>query len=255
MQEEWIAPLLLVLAGGFAGFVNTLAGAGSILTIPLLILLGVPADAANATNRISVLSQCISGGVGFHRAGKVDWPALAWIAPLTVVGALAGAEFASWLPERPMRLTLLAAMVVMGVLIWRKPNLLTPEEGSKALTFRQRPSAIAWFLLVGLYGGFLQVGVGLLLLFVLGGLLRYDLVRANALKVVIVGIYTLGAVAVFVAHDKVWWLYGAATAVGTVIGAQLGVRFAIRRGVRAIRAAVLVMVVVSVIAVLVKEGW
>jgi len=255
MQGEWIAPLLLALVGTIAGFVNTLAGAGSILTIPMLILVGVPADAANATNRVSVLAQCVSGGVGFHRARKVDWPALAGIVPITVLGALAGAHFAALLPERPMRLTLLAAMVVMGLLLWRKPNVLTPEEGSEALSIRQRPSALAWFLLVGLYGGFLQVGVGLLLLFVLGGLLRYDLVRANALKVVIVGIYTLGAVAIFVIHDKVWWLEGAATAAGTVVGAQLGVRFAVRRGVRTLRVAVLVMVVVSIVAVIAKEGW
>jgi uncharacterized membrane protein YfcA len=254
MQWEWLGPLLLVLAGAVAGFINTVAGAGSILTIPALLLVGVPADAANATNRIGVLAQSLSGGAGFHRAGKVPWEAVPRVVFPTLGGAALGAYLAATLPERPIRLLLLGAMVVMGAMLWWRPNALAPDPGERAKRLRERPSSVLWLVVVGFYGGFLQLGVGILLLFVLGGLLRYDLVRANALKVVTVGIYTVGAMAVFIVRGKVWWLEGAATALGTVFGSQLAVRFAVTRGTRWIRVALLVMIAVSVIAILAKEG-
>jgi uncharacterized protein len=245
--------VILVGTGLAAGFINTLAGAGSLLTIPALMLLGMPADVANATNRVSVLATCVSGAVGFTRAGKLERGRILPIAAPAVVGAIVGAWAASRVPEPVLRGILLVTMIAMGALLVASPRVLAPDEGTEPVDVRRRPLSLLWLFLAGLYGGFVQAGVGLLLLAILGGVLRYDLIRANALKIVITGVFTAAALIVFIVLGKILWAPGAILAASTVVGAQLGVRFALRLGQGAVRWIVLLMVAAMVLAVIVKS--
>lgn len=237
----------LALTGVVAGFFNTVAGAGSLLTVPVLMLVGMPADAANATNRIGVLAQSAVGTAGFARAGMLDRAALWRSAGPAVLGGVCGAWLATLVPERILKWVLLATLLEVLWLMARRRTATEAEQPP--------PSAAHAALLLfgaGVYGGFAQAGVGLVLLAILARTLRLDLVRANALKVAIVGLFTIAAIAVFARASAIRWFEGAVLALGMVIGAAVAVRFAVKKSAWLDRAA-LVAVLVAIAAVVVRE--
>ncbi|XOV88414.1 MAG: sulfite exporter TauE/SafE family protein [Pseudomonadota bacterium] len=217
----------LLVAGLIGGFINTLAGGGSMLTLPALMMLGMPADVANATNRIGVLLQSLTGVKGFRDADRLDTAAVLPVLVPTLTGSLAGALLASYLPVWLLKPTLLTAMVGMALVMLVFPAVVAPPVGTPAHRVQDRPAAALGLFLAGAYGGFVQAGVGFLLIAALAGGLRYDLVRGNALKLVCTAAFSVVALVVFVARDQVLWLPGLILAAGTVAGAMLSVRFAI----------------------------
>lgn len=227
---------LLVAVGGAAGFVNTAAGAGSLLSLRLLMLLGVPATVANATNRLPVLAQSVAASLGFHGGGQLDRANILRAALPSSAGSIAGALAASYAPDKAMRYILIVALFGMAVvsllpsLTRKKKPIAAGDEAAPRKPNLSTPSAVAWLFVAGLYGGFLQAGVGLVLLFALANVGGYDLVRANALKVVVVGLFTTVSLAVFIARGEVWFGPGLVMCIGSVIGARLAVRFAMARG-------------------------
>ncbi len=242
----------LLVAGVAAGFLNTMAGGGSMLTLPALMLLGLPADMANGTNRISVVSQSVSGALAYRRAGVLDEKAIGRILVPTVLGSLVGAVAASQVPEAALKLVLLGTMMTMAAVMALRPRAVAAPKGSEPQWHERKVAAFAGLFAAGLYGGFVQAGVGFVLLSVLGGVLRYDLVRANALKLVCTTVFGAVALTVFVIAEQVVWLPGALLAVYTVIGSQLGVRFALRVRQDVIRWLIFAAVVATCVAVLVK---
>jgi len=242
----------LAVAGISAGFLNTMAGGGSLLTLPALMLLGLPADQANATNRLSVLSQSLSGVWAFHRGGRLDVSAIAPILVPTMTAALAGSLVAAQVPAAILRYVLLGTMVAMAALMVLRPQAVTATEDEGPRWDQRRLAGWAGLFGAGLYGGFVQAGVGFLLLGVLGGVLRYDLVRANALKLVCTGVFGAVALAVFAVAGQVVWLPAALLAGYTVIGSQLGVRFALHVRAVVIRWIIFAAVVATCAAALLK---
>lgn len=219
---------LLISMGFLAGIINTMAGGGSNLTIPALMVMGLPADIANATNRVSVLLQSFTAARGFSRHGKLDIPDLKKIVAVTLIGGLAGASLASYMPAAMLKPTLLIAMITMAGIILFKPSVVAPPEGTKALQISESPQSIPMLFLAGFYGGFVQAGVGFILLAALAGSLRYDLVRSNALKIVCTAGFTLVALAIFVYNDQVLWVPGLILAAGSMLGAHLAVNITIK---------------------------
>lgn len=220
--------LLLVGTGFLAGIINTMAGGGSNLTIPALMVMGLPADIANATNRVSVFFQSLTASKGFKKHGKLDIPDLKMIVGTTLVGGLAGAACASYMPPEYLKPALLGAMILMAGIILFKPSAIAPPEGTQALNVLEaKSSSIPMLLLAGFYGGFVQAGVGFILLAAIAGSLRYDLVRANALKIVCTLAFTGLALAVFIARDQVAWVPGLTLAVGSMVGAHIAVKITI----------------------------
>lgn len=252
LTEPWKIALL-VGVGAAAGFVNTAAGAGSLLSLRLLMLLGVPATVANATNRLPVLAQSVAAGLGFHGGGKLDGAGVLRAAVPASAGSLVGAFAASYAPERAMRYILIVAlfgMAVVSLLPTRKKTAPAQPDGAPVEAPNlAKPAAIAWLFVAGMYGGFLQAGVGLVLLFALSNVGGYDLVRANALKVVVVGLFTLVSLGVFIARGEVWFGPGLVMCVGAVVGARLAVRFAMARGAQLKRLVVGVDLVACVVLV------
>ncbi|HEY8427335.1 MAG TPA: sulfite exporter TauE/SafE family protein [Sandaracinaceae bacterium] len=240
----------LLAAGVAAGFINTLAGGGSLLTLPALMLLGMPANVANGTNRLAVFAQSLSGALAFQREGKLHVPAVVPIAAPTVLGAIVGAAVAAVAPPRVLEPVLLTTMIVMAVVMLVRPKAVVAAEGEEPRSaWKHAPSWLGLFG-AGLYGGFVQAGVGFVLLAVLGGLLRYDVVRANALKLVCTLLFSVPALAIFAYAGQVEWVPAAVLAVATVLGSQLGVRFAVRVKGRVIHGIVFVSVVATCVAAL-----
>ncbi len=258
LTEPWQIALLVVV-GAAAGFVNTAAGAGSLLSLRALMLLGVPATVANATNRLPVLAQSVAASLGFHTGGKLDRKNILRAAIPSSVGSLLGALAASYAPEKAMRYILIVALFGMAVVslvpLKRKPKATVPsglEPEPEPEPDLRSPAAIAWLVIAGVYGGFLQAGVGLVLLFALSNVGGYDIVRANALKVVVVGLFTLVSLAVFIARGEVWYGPGLVMCAGSIVGARLAVRYAMNRGA-ALKKLVVVVDLVACVALVYRE--
>lgn len=213
--------LALLLIGAVAGFINVLSAGGSMLTLPLLMFLGLPPQAANGTNRVSIALQSISAVTSFFRAGARYVGLSLRLSVPAVVGSLAGAWLALQTGDALFEAILIAVMVGSAVLmLLPQPRLdtrpLTPE--------RLTPAVYLAMFFIGLYGGFIQVGVGILFIVVLYRMLKIDLAQVNVFKVLIVLIYTLPALAVFLVNDQVRWSYGLVLAAGSMSGAWLAVK-------------------------------
>lgn len=233
---------LLLAIGAFAGVVNTIAGGGSLVTVPALIFLGMSANAANATNRVGVLLQSGAAAARYRRDGVLDLRRclgpLAW----SSAGATAGAFWSVDIDETVFRRIIGVAMLaVLAVLLAGPERWL--REGPPPR--HRRWSSPLLFLAVGAYGGFLQAGVGVFLLALLVLVEGRDLLRANALKVLLVGGFTLPPLVVFAAHDLVDWWRGLALALGSAVGGTLGARMTVRWGPPLVRWVMVVVVVGS----------
>jgi uncharacterized protein len=234
----------LVVVGFVAAVINVIAGGGSFLTLPLLIFLGLPAPIANGTNRVGVLAQNVSAVAGFHRHDVLP---VRWSLAVSVP-AMAGAALGAWaalhVSDLAFRRTLAFAMLAFTLAtLW---NRGTPA-GTRA---EPRPAAhplmAAGFFVTGVYGGFLQAGVGFLVL-AMTTMAGLDLVRGNAVKVFAVMLLTLLSLGIFAGAGQVDWPAGAALGVGNLLGGIAGVRLAVRQGHRWLQGAVTVTVVVFAI--------
>ncbi|MVF10883.1 sulfite exporter TauE/SafE family protein [Ketobacter sp. MCCC 1A13808] len=251
MMMDTLYIVLLIVSGIVAGFVNTVAGGGSIFTLPALMLLGMPADIANGTNRVGVFLQSLAGVRGFRQHGKLDQKAIMPILLPTVAGSLIGSWVASVIPVEVLKPVLLGTMIAMTLLIVLKPGTL-PAVDEQILTLKEKPIVNLWLFLAGLYGGFVQAGVGFILLTALAGVLRYDLVRANALKMLCTLVFGGVALLVFIVQGQVLWVPGLILGASTIIGVQLSVRFAISAKQQTLKWILLGMALLVCVAALIK---
>ena len=236
--------VVLVLTGVVAGFINVLAAGGSFLTIPALMLLGIPADVANATNRVGVFLLSVESVRRFNRNGALPRHALGPILLFTMSGGALGAIAASYLPNTVLKPAILTMLVGMAFVMVVKPSLFEVFPDSRDITPWQSRAGTLGLFLAGIYGGFIQAGVGFVLIAALSGLLRYDLVRANAIKMLTTACFTGVALVIFIVRDQILWVPGLLLALGSVIGAGLAVRFAIKVEQRTLRIFLLVVVVI-----------
>ena len=252
LGNPWSDLLLLLVVGAVAGVINAMAGGGSFLVLPVLIGLGLPPGVANGSSRLAVLTQSGTALATFHRRGVRAHSLSAKLAGPMIVGALAGSWLATRLDDQLFRPLIGLVLLVWAVILLVKPDrfLRPPDE-------EREPNAASYLLAlaVGLYGGFLQAGVGFPLIALLTGQLGYDLVRANSVKVTLVLAYTLGALPVFILAGQVAWAPAIVLAVGTVVGAWLGARWQLEKGGAVVRWFVLVMVGVSGVAMLWPWVW
>lgn len=242
---------LLIAAGFVAGFVNTLAGSGSLVTLPALIFLGLPPTVANGTNRLGILMQNVVAVSRFRDFGVLEIRKSGWLAVPAVLGAVLGARLAVDLDEELLRRVIGALFLLLLPVIALRPQRWLVGKRSDGLEHGW-PVWLALFF-VGVYGGFIQAGVGVFLLvcLVLGA--GYDLVRANAIKVLIVLCFTAFALVVFLRHGQVAWLPGLTLGVGNMAGAWWATKIASERGAEFVRW--LLLAVVAVSGALLLTGW
>jgi hypothetical protein len=218
----------LLLIGFLSGFLNILAGGGSLLTLPMLIFLGLPAAVANGTNRVGILVQNIFAIQAFHRHKVFPVRLSLLCAAPSLVGAYVGANMAVDIDELLFKRILAGIMV--GVLLL---TLVDPMKYRRTAEVAFAPLRLfvllVVFFFIGLYGGFVQAGVGFLILsaLMLQGL---DLVRSNAVKIFVIFLFTLPALAIFAWHGQVNWPLGAALAVGNASGGWLASHMAVKKG-------------------------
>ncbi|NLE77778.1 MAG: sulfite exporter TauE/SafE family protein [Chloroflexi bacterium] len=220
---------------------NTFAGGGSLLTLPLLIFLGLPPAVANGTNRVAIVIQNITAVLGFRSKGVSDFKLSGLLAIPALAGAYLGAKIAIDLPEETFNRVLAVIMVVVLMLILWNPTRKLHGDGDGISTRRKVAAAVVFFL-IGIYGGFIQAGVGFIFMAALVGIFGMDLVRVNAVKALIILVYTLLALYVFAVEGKVDWVLGLVLSVGNGMGGWLTGRFSVTKGERWIRPVLIVCV-------------
>jgi uncharacterized membrane protein YfcA len=237
-----LAHALLFASGFVAGVVNVVAGGGSFLTLPILMFLGLPAAVANGTNRVAVLLQNAAAVWSFRRYGIGDPEALRWAVVPASIGAVGGTALALVVGDELFKRILAILMIALTLwTLWSRPE---PRAGAApARGSRRRIVLVAAFLAIGVYGGFVQAGVGFL---VLAGTsaVGLDLVRGNAVKVLAIFSLTAVSLVIFAWSGRIDWPSGLVMAAGTILGALLGARLTVRKGHRWVRGAVTVTVVV-----------
>ena len=247
--------LLLIGVGLVAGIINIMAGGGSLLTLPSLVFLGLPGPVANGSNRLAILLQNGVATVQFFRDGYSDFKLSLTLTlcalPGTVLGAWAGTKLEGVWFNR----VLAAVMVLVMLLMARRKKKGTEDniDNQEGVSPKRYYTAHGLMLLVGLYGGFIQAGVGFIIMAVLHRVLRLDLIRVNMHKVFIVGSYTVVALFVFAISGEVNWVAGLTLAAGNATGGILGTKLAIKKGDKLIRVFLYTVLTVMVIKLLITH--
>jgi uncharacterized membrane protein YfcA len=245
-MPDWVTYLALFPAGLVAGALNVVAGGGSFLTLPLLIFLGLPATVANGTNRVAILFQSAGAAWSFNRHRVMKWRLAVSAALPAAVGAGLGTAAAVVIGDEAFRkiLAFLMVAVTLWTLLGRMPE---PAHGASPSRISRVGLAVGFFG-VGIYGGFVQAGVGFLVLAVttLAGL---DLVRGNGIKVFCILVFTVLSLSIFAWQGLVHWPMGLSLAAGNTLGGLVGAKLAILKGHRWIRGVVTVTVIVFAIRI------
>lgn len=270
----WWHPLVLLAVGCAGGFVNVMAGGGSLLTMPAMVLMGMPGPAANGTNRVAILAQSVASTASFVRQGlsnfRLSMTLAACAVPGTILGAYCGTHLVGVWFNRVLALVMLGVMAVMmddgrrrRLLARQSPSAAPEQADSDAAAPTPATGgpvgpgrvalAHALMVAVGFYGGAIQAGVGFLIMAIMHRTLRLDLVRVNAYKAPISLVCAVVALAVFAANGNVAWTVGVALAVGNAAGGWVGSVCTVRRGERLIRVVLNVALVAMVVKLLTTQ--
>ena len=238
--------LLLVLVGFIAGVINVVAGGGSLLTLPMLIFLGLPPNIANGTNRIAIVIQNIFAVKGFQSKGVNTFPFSIYLAiPATigaVIGAIAGVKIEGELFNKILGVIMVVIVAYM---------VLSPKTSSKnsleRITGKYFWLSIIAFFFIGLYGGFIQAGVGFIILVALSSINHISLVKSNAIKVFVVLTYCVASIGIFAYNDSINWMYGFILSIGNASGAWVMSRWSVSKGDGFVKKVLIIMVLAMAI--------
>lgn len=244
MAFEWYYYIIAIIGGFAAGVINTLAGSGSAITLTILTeLLGLPGNLANGTNRVGVLTAGIAGSFAFYKNKKLDILKSRYYTIPTLVGAVIGILVAVWVSNEQFRMVFQYLMILMLFVILIKPKRWLQETNDQKKT--SPLIVIPLFLVLGFYGGFIQMGMGVFYLasmVLIGG---YNIIDGNAVKTFIVMAYTLVGIAIFQYKGLIDWQLGGILAIGQTAGGWLTATYASRyrnAGIWAYRLLVLVVI-------------
>lgn len=230
-MPEYLELLILFGVGIVAGVINVMAGGGSTLTLPALIFIGLDGSVANGTNRVAILIQNVFATLSFRREKitgiKLSMKLAAFTLPGAVLGALIAVRISNEWFER------ILGLVIIGVIV----SMLLPRVKDEVTTETGEESWIIYPVMfgIGFYGGFIQVGVGFLIMAALYHILRINLIFVNMHKVLIILLYTIPALLIFIWTDNVDWKLGLSLAAGNALGGWWAARISVRGGEKIIR--------------------
>ncbi len=242
---ELIDILIILGAGLFAGFLNTVAGGGSLLTVPILIFMGLSPNIANATNRVAIFSQNIFSVAGFRSKGVSVFPYAFWLSLTALFGAILGAQIAVDIDGAVFNRILAVVMLLVLFLTIFRPGY--SAEAIERLTRKHQVLGAIVFFFIGIYGGFIQAGVGFLIITAITSINGLSLAKTNSIKVFVILVYTFAALAVFIYEDQVYWTIGITLAIGNSVGGWIASRWSADKGDKWIR--IILIVAVSAMAI------
>jgi len=245
-MDEIYQYFIIIGVGFLVGFINTIAGGGSLISLPILIFFGLPPSVANGTNRVAIVTQNAMATAGFKSKGISTFPFNVYLGISALFGAIIGAKLAIDIKGETFNKILAIVMFVVVLLIIFKPKIKT-EQLKERLTGKYLWLGMIVFFFFGIYGGFINAGIGFVIILFLHYVHKMNLVRVNATKVVVVFIYTLSALAIFILNDKVDWKVGIILAIGNGIGAWIASRVSVNKGDKFIKSFLVVIIVIMAI--------
>jgi len=245
-MNESLLLILLALVGFIAGVINTIAGGGSLLTLPMLIFMGLPPSVANGTNRIGIFIQSITSVAGFKSKGIQPTLFSVYLGVSALAGSLIGARIAIDIKGETFNRILAIVMLIVVLFIIFKPKVNVADFVER-IQGKYRLIGILAFFVIGIYGGFIQAGVGIFILLALTSINRMGLVKSNAVKAVVVFIYTIGALAIFAFDNQINYLYGFVLAFGNASGGWIASRWSVKKGDGIVKVFLLIMVIAMAI--------
>ena len=236
--------LILVGIGLFAGVVNTLAGGGSLVTLPVLILfIGMDEVTANGTNRLMIIFSAFVANYGYTTKGIKTYPYGIYFGLSALIGAIIGASIAVDIDGDTFKRFLAIIMIAIGLIIVFNTKTISSLELPERLKGKYLFYALLGFFFIGIYGGFLNAGVGIVIMLLLTTVNRVNLIRTNAIKAFSVFFYSLAALLIFALEGKVDWIVGLWMVLGSIVGAWFSSIWSVRKGgEKAIRITLLIMV-------------
>lgn len=219
---------IVIITGFVAAFLNTVGGGGSLFSVPILTFLGLPITCANATSRVAILFQNISAVGGFRSKGiELPWPYSLYLGLSSLGGGLIGALLASRIQDDIFNKIFVAVMIFSVFLILYDPFR---SKGKEKLDFKSQVTGSICFFFIGIYGGFVQAGIGFLVIAVLSIVNNLNLVKSNYVKVFAAIVYTAVSVAVFAYEGKIEWITGLILAIGHALGGWYASRWSVNKG-------------------------
>lgn len=238
--------LLIIAVGFLAAFLNTVGGGGSLFSVPILTFMGLPITMANATSRVALLFQNIFAVGGFRSKNiELPWPYSLYLGLASLGGGLIGALLASQVPDEVFKKIFVGVMIGAVMLIIYDPF---KSKGQEKLTASRQWWGSFLFFFIGIYGGFVQAGIGFLILAVLSLVNNLSLVKSNYVKVFAAIVYTAVSVLVFAIEGKIVWQTGFILAIGHALGGWYASRWSVDKGEVWIKR----VMIVSVIAMAIK---
>ncbi len=222
---EWYIYLIAVVGGLIAGVINTLSGFGSAITLTILSeLMGLPPNLANGSNRVGVVAASLSGSFGFYKNGRLKIGKHKLLLICCFIGAMFGVYTAIQISNEDFREVFKYLMIAVFMVLLVKPKrwLNPPDSDAKLNPWL----AVPLFLILGFYGGFIQMGMGVFFLFITVLVGKYNLIDANAIKGFTVLLYSAVVLAIFHWKGLVDWKAGSIIAFGQLIGAYFAANFA-----------------------------
>ena len=233
--------LILFLAGFVSGAINTVAGGGSLLTLPILIFMGLPPSVANGTNRIQLIFAQFFAVYGYKSKGLFDYKLSIWLAFSAILGSIIGARIAVEVPEEFFKKILSIIMILVMINIFFKKNKKVDE---KITSLKKQKLSILLFFFIGLYGGFIHAGVGFLMILILCGINGFSITKANSIKVFVALFFTLFALFIFILENKINIKYGIYLAIGSSLGGWLTSRWSIKKSESSMRYIICIIILI-----------
>lgn len=245
-MQEWYHYLLLIIVGFSVGFINTIAGGGSLLSLPALIFLGLPPSVANGTNRVAIVMQTAMATAGFKSKGVSTFPFNVYLGISALIGAIIGAQIAVDVKGDTFNKILSVIMIAVLFIIIFKPKM-SVNNLEERITGKYLWIGIIAFFFFGIYGGFINAGIGFVIIMFLHNVNKMNLIRVNATKVAVVFMYTLSALFIFIVNDKVNWEAGLVLALGQGLGAWISSRVSVNKGEGFVKTFLIIMLIVMAI--------
>ncbi len=239
--------IFLVFIGFIAGVINTIAGGGSLLTLPMLIFMGLPPAIANGTNRIAILIQNFFSTAGFKSKGIQTFPFSIWMGISALFGAIVGAYLGAIYFKGEIFNKILAIVMILVVIymIFKPKQLLQID--SERVEGKYFWLLIVAFFFIGIYGGFIQAGTGIFIILALNSIGRISLVKSNAIKAIVVILYTISSLVIYAYNDKINYSMGLTLAIGNSTGAWFASRYSVNKGDALVRWFLIIMVSIMAI--------
>lgn len=226
------AALILILAAFVAGFVDSIAGGGGLITLPVLLLAGATPLEALATNKVQGSFGAATAAVTYARAGHVDLKRQLPAAAIAFIAGVAGAIFATIIPTDGLRMALPVILIAIAMFFALKPGLTDADRTARITPFMFTATVVP---LIGTYDGLIGPGAGAFYMIGFVMLAGYGVLRATAHTKLLNFASNIGGLAAFAITGAPWWIIGIAMGAAQIAGASLGARLAMRIGARLIK--------------------